>query len=164
MALKTSKSRSKAGSKKSDALTALYRYCETRRNWIFDNSLVKKVTGESFGNQFDVTKLDHTKKLPETLCENDVFIVHLGGGKHQFCKGIRHAYRSLEPILKKEIVTWPYKRSVLNGLDQSEAGVLSLAYNQFIVQDFLYDDITVMPKIHLPRRTQTSFSYSIGKQ
>jgi hypothetical protein len=49
-------------------------------------------------------------------------------------------------------------------LDTSEAGTLSLAFNQRIVQLFLYDDIVASPLIYLPRRTKASFEFVLGKQ
>lgn len=127
----------------------------------FDNALVKKVTGKSFSNQFDATKFDTTEKLPKSLIENDYFIVHLGLGKHRFVKGISNGYHEFEKIPPENIVDWRYRKSMLNGLDASEASILSLAFNQFILDDFLYEDITIAPKIHLPRRTKLSFSYFI---
>lgn len=56
----------------------------------FDNDLVKAISGTTFKNQFDVTKLDNSSKLPPLLKEMDYYVIHLGGGKHQFVKGIKN--------------------------------------------------------------------------
>jgi hypothetical protein len=102
------------------------------------------------------------------LKEKDVFIVHLGNGMHQFVRGIQLGYHTLEPVPDERRQPWPYKRGILDGTDMSEAGVLSLAFNQQILQDFLYDDRTRQVYINVPRRTRgkdtNSFKYSIGDQ
>lgn len=40
----------------------------------FDNNLVKAISGASFKNQFDVTKLDNAGKLPPLLKEMDYIL------------------------------------------------------------------------------------------
>lgn len=131
---------------------------------VFDNDLVKQVSGTSFSNQFDATKFDVSDKLPLVLRGKDYFIVHLGGGRHQFVKGVSTGYHQLEPIPLGQALEWPYRKSVLNETDTSEASVLALVDNQRIVHDFLYSDIVASPKRYLPRRTKCSFSYRIGAQ
>ncbi len=131
----------------------------------FDNHLVKRVCRQvGFGNPFDATKIDNSALLPEIMRQNDTFLVHLGKGRHRFVKGIALGYHTFEPIQASERITWRYRRSVLNELDTSEANILSVASNQRIIHDFLYDDIVASPKAYNARRTQLSFSYQIGNQ
>ena len=67
--------------------------------------------------------------------------------------------------LKKKIQEhWGYKKSLLNDFDTSESNILSLGFNQKIIHDFLYDDITASPKVYNARRTKASLDYFIGKQ
>ncbi len=129
---------------------------------IFNNALVKKITGRSFSNQFDATKFDTTDSLPECLKERDCFIQHLGGGHHRFLRGISLGYHSFEPIPTDQVRDWEYKPAILNGVGESEAAVLSLVFNQQVLQHFLFNDRTIIPKIHLPRRTKGTFEYSVG--
>ena len=133
----------------------------------FDNTLVKEITGSRLSNQFDVTKIDTSEKIPQELQEKDLFVVHLGGGKHRFVRGIQFGYHRFEPIPDERIYPWKYRPSVMDGTDESEAGVLSLAFNQHIIQDFLFSDTTVFLRIHLPRRTRdkalNSFQYRVGE-
>jgi hypothetical protein len=133
---------------------------------IFTNRLVKEITGSRLSNQFDVTKIDTSAKLPEDLRKNDLFIVHLGGGKHRFVKGINNGYHRFEEVPENRIRSWEYVPGLMDKTDESEAGVLSLAFNQEIIQHFLFGDRTVSLKIHLPRRTRdkvlNSFEYKIN--
>lgn len=76
-------------SKKEDVLTEIFLKCQNKNNYIFHNDLVKSVSKKHrFGNPFDATKIDNQKKIPKILLENDYAIIHMGGGKHQFIKGI----------------------------------------------------------------------------
>jgi len=68
---------------------ARVRQLHPRGPLIFDNDLVKAVTGKTFSNQFDATKFDRSEVLPQVLRDEDYFVVHLGQGKHQFVKGIK---------------------------------------------------------------------------
>ncbi|HEV2139170.1 MAG TPA: hypothetical protein VGR53_10040 [Nitrososphaerales archaeon] len=128
----------------------------------FDNTLVKEVTGSRLSNQFDVTKIDTSAKIPEDLRKEDLFIIHLGGGNHRFVKGIEHGYHGFESVQQERIFEWEYVPSILDRTDESEAGVLSLAFNQQIIQHFLFKDRTVSLRIHLPRRTRDHFKYKIA--
>jgi len=127
---------------------------------------VKEITGSKLSNQFDVTKIDTSAKLPRELKEKDLFIVHLGGGKHRFVPGIKNGYHKFESVPEGKIHSWEYVPSVLDGTDKSEAGVLSLAFNQQIMQHFLFGDRTASLRIHLPRRTRdkalNSFKYNVA--
>jgi hypothetical protein len=115
-----------------------------------------------FGNPFDVTKIDSTDDLPQRLKQEDVFIVHLGGGTHRFVKGITTGYHIFAPITSSESFDWKYRQSLLNELDTSESNILSVANNQRIIHDFLYDDIVASPKVYNARRTKVSITYRIG--
>ncbi len=44
----------------------------------FDNDAVKKISGNKFRNQFDVTKCDTPELLPKCMTDKGFFIVHLG--------------------------------------------------------------------------------------
>lgn len=153
---------------KKRTLVLVFTDCLQRGDFRFDNALVKRLTGSDFANQFDATKIDRSEGLPVELREKDVFIVHLGSGMHQFVRGIRFGYHALEDVPEERKQHWPYKRGILDGTDISEAAVLSLAFNQQILQEFLYDDRTRQVYINVPRRTRgkdtNSFTYRIGDQ
>lgn len=75
---------------------------------VFYNNLVKDICRKvGFGNPFDVTKLDNKAKLPQILLDNDLAIIHLGGGNHQFIKGIDKIFHDFEPI---QAIEWQYKK------------------------------------------------------
>ncbi len=154
---------------KKQTLVKVYLDCALRNDFKFNNTLVKQLTGSEFSNQFDATKIDTSEGLPDELRERDVFIVHLGNGQHQFVRDIRSGYHMLEDVPDIAVHRgWTYRPGVLDGTDMSEAGVLSIAFNQQIIQEFLYDDRTRQVYINVPRRTRgketNSFSYRIGDQ
>ena len=152
-------------SSKDDVITKIFQLCKKNNNFVFDNQLVKKVAREfNFGNPFDVTKLDNTAKLPQILIDEDYFIVHLGKGSHKFVKGIKNGYHYFEKIDKNNIFDWKYRKSLLNEFDTSESNILSVASNQRIIHDFLYEDIVASPKVYNSRRTKMSISYYIEKE
>jgi hypothetical protein len=157
-------------SKKSIVIEQLFKICKQRKNFVFNNDLVKDVCKQiGFGNPFDVTKLDNKAKLPEILLKNDYAIIHIGSGKHEFIKGIDKVYHNFEPIQKE--IDWEYKKSLLNQYNTSESNILSVANNQRILHHFIfgkdtefYDvDILKRPKTYFPHRTKTSFEYSFGE-
>lgn len=158
-------------SKKDKAIEELYEICKSRNNYVFHNDLVKEVCQKvGVGNPFDVTKLDNKEKLPDVLVQNDVAIIHLGDGNHQFIKGIDKVFHNFEPI--QENIDWAYKKSLLNQYNSSESNILSVANNQRILHHFLYGqdkefedvDISKRPKTYFPHRTKTSFEYSFGDE
>lgn len=150
-------------SKKTEVIERLLSHCQQKQEFSFDNELVKQVAGKvGFKNPFDVTHIDSSAKLPEPLKEQDYFILHTGKGKHRFVKGIRHGYHQFEPITEQE--NWPYRASVLNELNTSEANILSVAYNQRIIHQFLYGDVAAAPKIYISHRTKFSCAYRIHEQ
>ncbi len=152
-------------SKKKEVIERIFRICQKKNDFTFDNSLVKQMANEvGLANPFDATKWDHSEKLPEILKEHDYFIIHLGGGKHKFVKGIEKGYHRFESITEENIFPWKYRKSILNEFDTSESNILSVAFNQRILHDFLYDDIVANPKMYGSRRTKTSFDYRIGTE
>jgi hypothetical protein len=145
--------------------------------FVFDNLMVKTTTGVDFGNQYDLTKLDTSAKLPAELRADDVFIVHLGGPRfrdparrvptrHRFVSPISVGYHRLEPIQKVED-PWKYRRTILDNLDEGESGTISVVFNQGIIHDFLFEDRTIPGlRIHIPGRTrkkdENTFTYRVG--
>ena len=151
--------------KKQEVITEIFNVCQKNGNNTFDNELVKTISKKvGFGNPFDATKLDNTQKFPEILLKNDYFIVHLGGGKHQFVKGIDKGFHKFEAIDPENTYDWKYRQSILNEFDTSESNILSVGFNQRIIHDFLYDDIVANPKMYGSRRTKTSLNFSIGNE
>ena len=150
-------------SKKQQVIARLYEICRERDNPVFNNSEVRRVCeAVGFGNQYDATKLDNSSKLPIALAEDDVFIVHLGQGQHRFVSGIKVGYHRFEPIPEEMHCRWPYRRSILNNINASESNILSVGYNQRIIHDFLYEDITASPKMYGSNQTKVSLCYHIG--
>lgn len=126
------------GGIKQDIIEEIFSICKKRKDFIFDNKLVKEISKKhGFGNPFDVTKLDTSKLLPDILLGEDYFILHLGKGKHVFVKGINKGFHSFEKIDSKNIFEWKYRKSILNEFDTSELNILSVANNQRIIHDFL---------------------------
>ena len=150
-------------SKKQTVIARLYDHCKARGNFIFDNNEVKAVCAEvDFGNPFDATKIDNSAGLPDSLIADDVFVVHLGRGRHQFVHGISSGYHRFEPIPGERRYQWPYRRSILNNINTSESNILSVGYNQRIIHDFLYEDIAASPKVYGSNRTRIPLDYHIG--
>ena len=153
----------KGRSKKQTVIARLYDICKARDNFVFDNDEVKAVSAEvRFGNPFDATKIDSSAGLPDFLIADDVFVVHLGRGRHQFVHGISSGYHRFEPIPDERRYQWPYRRSILNNINTSESNILSVGYNQRIIHDFLYEDITASPKVYGSNRTHIPLDYRIG--
>ncbi len=152
-------------SKKAQVLEAIYKYCLRNNSFEFDNNLVKQFCHEyDFGNPYDATKLDSVDKIPKLIRDDDYCILHLGEGRHKFIKGVSNAYHSFESINDDEIKDFTYKSSILNEFDTSESNILSVGFNQKVVHEFLYNDITASPKMYGARRTKTSISYQIGNE
>lgn len=150
---------------KQKVIAEIFKLCEKGKFFVFDNMLVKKVCKKhGFGNPFDVTKLDDTSRFPQILLDKDYFILHLGEGRHKFVKGIKKGFHVFEKIEKKKIFDWKYRKSLLNEFDTSESNILSVASNQRIIHDFLYEDIVAGPKVYNARRTKVSISYRVGKE
>lgn len=150
--------------KKQDVINKVYTTCKEKNIFTFNNELLGLICKEfEFGNQFDATKFDNTSILPELLIRDDYFILHLGEGRHQFVKGINNGYHKFEEIDERnEVIPWKYRKSLLNEFDTSESNILSVASNQRIIQDFIYDDIIAEPKVYNARRTKMDISYAVG--
>jgi len=147
---------------KHDVIADIFETCRKSGDWIFDNNLVKKVSKKhGFGNPFDATKLDSTSAFPKILTKNDYFIIHLGRGRHRFIRGIESGYYKFPHIRKENVVPWKYRKSLLNEFDTSESNILSVASNQRVIHDFLYEDIVASPKVYNSRRTTMTCSYRI---
>lgn len=150
---------------KQEVIAEIFKRCQKKKDFVFDNALVKQVCKEyGFGNPFDVTKLDDTSKFPQILLAEDYFILHLGKGRHKFVKRINNGFHSFEEINNDNIFDWKYRKSILNEFDTSESNILSVASNQRIIHDFLYEDIVASPKAYNARRTRINLSYHIGKE
>jgi hypothetical protein len=153
------------GNKKQEVILDIFNACKKEGNLIFDNDLVKQIClKHKFGNPFDATKINSSDDLPDPVKEKDYFIVHLGEGRHKFVKGINVGFCNFEKIKKDNTFDWKYRKSILNEFDTSEANILSIASNQRIIHDFLYEDIVASPKVYHPRRTKMSISYRIGSE
>ena len=149
--------------RKGVVITELYGMCKSRRNFVFSNKDVKVVSAKvGFSNQYDVTKLDSTAKLPDMLAADDVFVVHLGRGMHKFVHGIDVGYHKFEAVSANDRFQWYYRPGILDNTNTSESNILSVGYNQRIIHDFLYRDITASPKAYGAHRTFITFGYSIG--
>ncbi|AYJ73866.1 hypothetical protein phiLo_14 [Thermus phage phiLo] len=151
-------------SKKQQVLEALFKECQKRGVWEFDNDLVREVASNiGFGNPFDATKVDTSDELPDIVRQQGYCVVHLGKGRHRFIPELKNWYHVFEEIDEEnETVKWRYRKSLLNDLDMGEASVLSFVYNQHILHDFLYKDVVASPKIYIPGRTKMSLQYKVG--
>lgn len=126
---------------------------------LFNNDTVKEVsTRVKFRNPFDATKFDTFESMPENLKKEGFFIVHLGRGNHAFVKGTGFHY--FEPIT--EIKTWIPSKSIISQLGKSEADTVSTIYNQKIIHDFLHGTTNKDVKIHISRRSNTTYDFWIG--
>ncbi len=134
----------------------------------FNNEDIQKIAKKhKFKNAFDVTKIDNISILPQEYIANDVFIAHIGKGKHKFINGINKAYHYFEKMEDDEIKEWSYKPSLLNESNSSEANIVSLAYNQKIIKDFLCEEnckenMESEPLRYDPGRTKYTGEYFIG--
>lgn len=152
--------------KKQEALAKIFRHCQRRGDFVFDNDLVRKICEEvGFKNHFDVTKVDKSTLYPDVMQQGQGhFIIHLGGGRHQIVPNASFGYHQLEAIDETECVPWGYRPSLLNEFDTSESNILSVALNQRTLHHFLYDNIDVDPRLYLPRRTKISGQYTIDSR
>ncbi len=149
--------------KKQLVATELFQHCLNRNHFTFHNDLVKEISQKyKFGNPFDATKLDDTSKLPLVMKEHDYFLIHIGGGYHQFVKGIEYGFHQFEPIPAANKFRWRYRQSILNEFDTSESNILSVVNNQKIIHHFLFGREDTAVNVYFPRRTKMSFKYRIG--
>lgn len=157
--------------KKHLVLESLLRYCKEQNNFNFHNDLVKEFGKKhGFGNPFDATKLDSSDKLPQIFKDENICLLHLGGGYHQFITGIDKLYHKFESM--QTSIQWEYKKSLLNEYNDSESNILSVANNQRILHHFLFGedlefknlDISHRPKTYFPHRTKTTLNYFFDTQ
>lgn len=150
-------------SRKQQVLEKLFERCRKRGSMEFSNDDVRYIASQvGFGNPFDVTKVDTRESLPPSIIEKGYCIAHIGRGKHRFIRELKHWYHDFECIEDDETFEWRYRKSLLNDLDRGEASTLSLALNQRILHDFIYEDVVAAPKVYIPGRTRTNLAYSVG--
>lgn len=150
-------------SKKKQVLERVYKVCQASGIFVFNNDLVREICAQvDLKNHFDVTKIDSSAALPEALRRDDVFVVHLGGS-HQFVRGVAAGYHRFEPIPDYAKFQWHYRPSILNNINTSESNILSVGYNQRIIHEFLYEDITASPKVYGSNRTKIPLDYRLGE-
>lgn len=126
---------------------------------VFNNETAKTLsTKHRFRNMFDAVKFNTYESLPEILKTAGFFIVHTGRGNHDFVKGIGYHY--FEPIQQQK--TWHCSESVVSKLGNSEADAVSTIYNEKIIHDFLFGNTETNLKIHISRRSTTTFDFYIG--
>ena len=151
--------------KKKQVLLALFKSCKKSGDYKFHNKQVGEIgTSMGFRNTFDVTKVDSTKLLPDEIKDEGYCVVHLGDGWHCFMPVLDVWFHEFEEIEAEETIQWDYKPSLLNHTDASESNIISLVYNQLIIQDFLYGDKTEKPKIYMSRRTKITETYRAGTE
>jgi len=153
---------------KADILTEIW--TEVRLSpepFIFDNEVVTKACVGRYRNPHTLTKLDRLGEVPTALSDDDVFIVHLGEGRHRFVRGLKAGFHKFEE-LKQPPEERQYTPTTLDELGGGEADMLSRVYNHGVIQLFLYGDDTERTRIRLPGRTSdardNSFSYLVGDQ
>ncbi|CUU36768.1 MAG: hypothetical protein K6U12_00205 [Armatimonadetes bacterium] len=155
--------RQQTSSVKRQVLEALFQQYLRTGDPVFDNDAVKAVCHQlGFGNPFDATKVDTKSELPDIMVQNKYCVAHIGKGKHQFVQALSDWYHDFEPIQGNEQWEWRYRSSLLNDLESGESSTLSLAFNQRILHDFLYEDITASPRIYIPGRPRLTMSYRVG--
>ncbi len=154
---------STTSAKKHQVLERLFEECLRRGDWTFDNDDVKRVSQSvGFGNPFDATKADTIADLPARVRDAGYCVAHLGGGRHCFIPELRYWYHAFEAIGEDDVITWRYRKSLLNDLDTGESSVLSFVYNQHILHDFLYEDVVASPKLYIPTRSRCTLQYQVG--
>ena len=143
----------------------MFRHCRSEGNFEFNKDLIKEEAKKiGFGNPYDVPKIDQSSGLPKEVRDDGYCIVLLGNGRYKFIKELDIWYHQFEPIEEDEVEPWPYKPSLLNHTDESESNIISVVYNQRIIQHFLYGDISESPMIYMSRRTKVTASYHVGAE
>ncbi|MCS7191325.1 MAG: hypothetical protein NZ843_06970 [Fimbriimonadales bacterium] len=151
-------------SRKKQVLERLFQECQQKGSWEFTNADVQRVAKQvGFRNPFDATKVDTREVLPSTAMSAGYCLAHVGQGKHVFIPELRYWFHDFEPITTKEIVSWRYRKSLLNDLDRGEASTLSFVLNQRILHDFIYEDVVASPKVYIPGRTRATLEYTVGQ-
>jgi hypothetical protein len=126
----------------------------------FNNETVKEVsTRVRFRNPFDATKFNTYESLPECLKQEGFIVVHLGRGNHAFVRGV--GFHNFEPVQQSK--PWSLSNSIVSKLGNSEADTVSTIYNEKIIHDFLFGNVTNKLKIHNSRRSNITYDFWIGK-
>ena len=159
-------------SKKHNVLDRLVDLCIARdgigkKSYIFNNLEVKEISREEgFGNPFDATHIDTSKKLSPRMVEEDLALLHLGtplgekSANHMFIRGIDKIYQLLPSIKKKSKIN--YFPGPLDQLNTSESNILSMLHNHNILLDFLYPNKTKSkPHMYMSHRTKYSPKFNI---
>ncbi len=147
--------------KKKKIMSAIFDEALVSGKMEFDNDFVKKVAEKfNFANPFDATKLDSSDLLPENMKTNDYFLIHLGGGKHKFIKGIGNGYHKFADPLRHE--TFEYELSVLDKMNDSESNMLSRCNRHKIIHEFLYSDPDVDLNVKFSHRTFLTTDHKIN--
>ena len=150
--------------KKKKTLALMFKKCLKRKDLSFTNEEIKKISIKTkFKNHHDATHIDKRTKMPKIMLDKDYFIVHTGKGKHKFIKGIDKGFHKFEKVTSERVVDDRYESGIVDKLNESEANILSVAYNQRIISDFLYH-YSVIPKIYNAHRSKKSFKYNVGKE
>lgn len=133
----------------------------------FDNEVVTRACVGRYRNPHTLTKLDRLGEVPKSMSDDNVFIVHLGEGRHRFVRGLDAGFHTFEDP-KNPPEEYPYTPTLLDELGGGEADMLSRVFNHGVLQLFLYGDDTESTRIRLPGRTSdsedNSFSYEVGEQ
>ena len=161
------------GSKKHQVLDRLVDKCIKRdgtglSKYIFNNLEVKEIARDvGFGNPFDATHIDTSKKLSPRMVEEDLALLHLGtpvgekSAHHMFVRGIEKIYQPL-PFIEHESKI-DYNPGPLDQLNTSESNILSMLHNHDILLKFLYpDELESKPHMYMSHRTKYSPRFKIG--
>jgi hypothetical protein len=138
--------------------------------YIFDNAEVKRLSALiGFANHNDATHIDSGQSRSRKMQEEGFSIVHLGTLRHGRSSA-RHAFvrttsifHEFEDILESETYEINYRKSPLDEMNTSESNILSLAYNQGIVNRVLYPtELRANPSIYMAHRTRFTPTYHVG--
>jgi hypothetical protein len=161
-------------SKKGDLQDELVDFCLNRDGkgqeyYIFDNDLVKELSIPiGFKNHNDATHIDSKSVCSPRMIDEGFAIVHLGAtytngkrdtARHAFIR--TDVFHEFEPIEKVTRIS--YKTGPLDELNSSESNILSLVYNQGIINRVLYPhDLRANPSIYMAHRTRFQPNHKIG--
>ena len=150
--------------KKQQVITDLYRLCRRRGDLRFHNDEVRGICAKiGFSNPYDATKwdCDNAALLPPALVEDDMFVVPLGRGWHQFVKGIDVGYHRFEEISERDKLGWPVIGSAIQGVATREGSISHVSYNQRIISDFVYKYLGATPKVYPAHQNLLHLEYFI---
>lgn len=67
-------------------------------------------------------------------------------------------------MLKEDTRDWMYAPSLLNNTDTSKSSVISMVFNQRIIQDFLYNDFIASSRTYMSPRSRITYTYKLGNE